>query len=69
MGCGLTTSVGLAELLRDVINCIADHKITRIDELLPWSWGKAAGVGVSSQDLLRQIEQPALQRKGDVRKG
>ncbi|CAO3424131.1 Mobile element protein [Azospirillum doebereinerae] len=28
--------------LRDVIARIADHKITRIDELLPWSWTKPA---------------------------
>lgn len=28
--------------LRDVIARIADHKISRIDELLPWNWTKAA---------------------------
>lgn len=27
--------------LRDVITRIADHKISRIDELLPWNWAKA----------------------------
>lgn len=30
--------------LRDVIARIADHKITRIAELLPWNWAKADGV-------------------------
>ncbi|MBP2312961.1 transposase [Azospirillum soli] len=30
--------------LRDVIARIADHKISRIDELLPWNWTKAADV-------------------------
>ena len=28
--------------LRDLIARIADHKITRIDELLPWNWTKVA---------------------------
>lgn len=30
--------------LRDVITRIADHKITRIDELLPWNWTRVADV-------------------------
>ena len=30
--------------LRDVIARIADHKISRIDELLSWNWTKAADV-------------------------
>jgi hypothetical protein len=28
--------------LTDVLNRIADHKITRIDELLPWSYAATA---------------------------
>jgi transposase len=24
--------------LTDVLNCVADHKINRIDELLPWRY-------------------------------
>ncbi|WP_247873627.1 IS66 family transposase [Azospirillum brasilense] len=46
------TLIGTAKLngldpeayLRDVIARIADHKISRIDELLPWNWIKADGV-------------------------
>ena len=29
--------------LTDVLSRIADHKITRIDELLPWRYAAAAG--------------------------
>jgi hypothetical protein len=28
--------------LRDIIACIADHPINRIDELLPWTWKAVA---------------------------
>ena len=28
--------------LTDVLKCIADHKITRLDELLPWRYAAAA---------------------------
>lgn len=29
--------------LADVLNRIHDHKINRLDELLPWQWKPAAG--------------------------
>tara|TARA_R110002073_G_scaffold332976_1_gene519834 strand:+ start:185 stop:403 length:219 start_codon:yes stop_codon:yes gene_type:complete len=28
------------EYLKDMLSRIADHKINRIDELLPWNWKK-----------------------------
>lgn len=27
--------------LRDILNCIADHPINKIAELLPWNWKPA----------------------------
>ena len=35
--------------LTDILRCIADHKINRIDELLPWNWAKNAIDDASTQ--------------------
>ena len=34
--------------LRDVLGRVADHKINRIDELLPWNWAPAADVAAAA---------------------
>jgi transposase len=34
--------------LRDVLTRIADHKINRIDELLPWAWATAAHLAAAA---------------------
>ncbi|MCQ0090659.1 transposase domain-containing protein [Roseovarius sp. M141] len=28
--------------LADMLACIPDHKITRVDDLLPWNWSQRA---------------------------
>jgi hypothetical protein len=34
--------------LRDVLGRIADHKINRIDELLPWIWAKSTSDAIAA---------------------
>ncbi len=34
--------------LRDVLERVADHKINRIDELLPWNWAPATHVAAAA---------------------
>ena len=34
--------------LRDVLGRIADHRMSRIDELLPWNWAPAADVAAAA---------------------
>jgi transposase len=34
--------------LRDILTRIADHKINRIDELLPWNWQAQQNVATNA---------------------
>ena len=35
--------------LTDILSRIADHKINKIDELLPWAWGASQADATSTQ--------------------
>ena len=41
--------------LTDVLGRIADHKINKIDELLPWNWAKNAIDHVNSKGSVGQL--------------
>jgi transposase len=39
--------LGPQACLADILDRIHDHKINRLDELLPWNWGPLASVADS----------------------